>query len=139
MTGLRRIFLCFAFLLLVPNAYSSEPSERLKAIDKEAAAFYQAGSYREALEASKQALALTIEEFGSKSEQASIQAYGAAYAAELAGDFGEAERDYAQSLQIREIVYGPESAASLPRSNGLAMLSLRLRGPRQPKRFSCVS
>ncbi|MGP0042551.1 MAG: CHAT domain-containing tetratricopeptide repeat protein [Rhodomicrobium sp.] len=110
MTGLRRIFLCFAFLLLVPGAYSSEPSERLKAIDKEAAAFYQAGSYREALEASKQALALTIEEFGSKSEQASIQAYGAAYAAELAGDFGEAERDYAQSLQIREIVYGPESA-----------------------------
>ncbi len=110
MTGSGRIFLCFAFLLLARSAHASEPSEKLKAVQKEAAAFYQAGSYREALKASEQALALTIEEFGPKSEQASIQAYGAGYAAEAAGDLAGAERHYVQSLQIREIVYGPESA-----------------------------
>ncbi len=110
MTRFGKVLLCFAFLLLACSSHASEPSEKLKAIQKAAAAFYQAGSYGEALQASKQALALTIEEFGPKSEQASIQAYGAGYAAEAAGDSAEAERQYAHSLQIREMVYGPESA-----------------------------
>ncbi len=129
MTGFGRIFLCFAVLLFACAAQALEPSEKLKAIQKEAAAFYQAGAYGEALQASKQALALTIEEFGPKSEQASIQAYGAGYAAEAGGDFAEAERQYVQSLQIREIVYGPESAGVAAALERLGHVDLKAARP----------
>jgi len=108
--GLGRVLLILGLVLWTWSAvdtlpaHADEPSGKLKSLQRAAAAFYQAGSYREALQASKEALALTIEEFGPNSEQASIQAYGAGLTAEAAGDFAAAESHYVQSLQIREIV-----------------------------------
>jgi len=143
--GLGRVFLILGLVLWIwpaadaQPAHAAEPSEKLKSVQKAAAAFYQAGSYREALQASKQALALTIEEFGPMSEQASIQAYGAGLTAEAAGDFAGAESLYDQSLRIREIVYGPESAGVAAALERLAMLFLKPAGLQKPKRFSCAS
>jgi CHAT domain-containing protein len=110
----------------VPAVRAAEPSEKLKLLQKKAAGLYQAGSYSEALQAARQTLALTIDEFGPASEQASIQAYGVGLTAEAAGDFAEAGRQYSQSVRIREIVYGPGSsgvAAALERL-GHALLKL---------------
>ena len=63
-----------------------------------------------ALQASEETLAETIAEFGPDHEQTSIQAFGVGYAAEAAGDLAEAERRYAQSIRIREEIYGNDSA-----------------------------
>ena len=98
--------------LRLDPASAAEPSERLKQLQQQAASLYQAGSYGQALQAGKQALAQAVAEFGADSEQASIQAYGVGMVAEAAGDFAEAERQYAESVRIREIVYGRDSAGT---------------------------
>ncbi len=101
-----------AMLLLAPLAVAraAELSEKLQALQKKAQTLYQNGAYREALEASKETLAETVAEFGPDHEQTSIQAFGVGYVAEALGDLAEAERRYAQSVRIREIVYGADSA-----------------------------
>ncbi len=103
--------LALALLVLAPlGARGAEPSAKLEALQKKATALYQSGRYREALQASEETLARTIEEFGPDHEQTGIQAYGVGFAAEALGDLAEAERRYAQSVRIREKVYGQDSA-----------------------------
>ncbi len=116
MNGYGRIFLTLALVLTAliaaraPDLRAAEPSEKLQALQKKAASLYVSGFYREALETAKQALALTVEEYGPDHEQTGIQAYGAGLTAEAAGDLAEAEREYAESVRIREKVYGADSA-----------------------------
>ena len=95
---------------LAPATRAVELSEKLQALQRKATALYQSGTYREALQASEETLALTIAEFGPDHEQTSIQAFGVGYAAEAAGDLTEAERRYSQSIRIREEIYGKGSA-----------------------------
>jgi CHAT domain-containing protein len=98
---------------------AAEPSAKLKQLQEEGSRLYKAGAYAEALQASKQTLAQTIAESGKDGEQASIQTYGTGYVAEAAGDYPEAERQYAECLRVREAVYGRDSA-------GVAMVLERL-------------
>ncbi len=91
-------------------ASAAEPSAKLRELQNEAAQLYKAGSYGQALPAAKRALAQAVQEFGPDSEQAGIQTYSVGLVAEVAGDFAEAERQYSQSVRIREIVYGRDSA-----------------------------
>ncbi len=111
MKSFGRVFFA-AMLLLAPlaTARAAELSEKLQALQKKAQTLYQNGAYREALEASKETLAETVAEFGPDHEQTSIQAFGVGYVAEAVGDLAEAERRYAQSVRIREIIYGSDSA-----------------------------
>ncbi len=97
------------FVRLVP-AEAAQQSEKLKQLQDKAAGLYRAGSYAQALEASKQTLAQAIAEFGRDSDQAGIQTYGVGVVAEASGDFAEAERQYKESVRVREIVYGPDGA-----------------------------
>ncbi len=100
-----------AFVAASPSGvWAAELSAKLEALQKKAAALYQSGLFREALQTSQEALEQTIEEFGPDHEQTSIQAFGVGYAAEALGDLAEAERRYAESVRIREKVYGADSA-----------------------------
>ena len=114
MTGFGGVFLAFALFGVAAaspsGALPAEVSAKLEALQKKATSLYQNGFYREALQASQEALKQTIEEFGPDHEQTGIQAFGVGYAAEAAGDLAEAERRYADSVRIREKVYGQDSA-----------------------------
>jgi CHAT domain-containing protein len=116
MRGIGKTHPAFALLLwawfvaFMPTAWAIEPSYTLKALQDQSAELYRAGSYREALRTAKEALALTIKEYGPNHEQTAVQAYGVGFAAEAAGDFAEAARQYAESVRIREAVYGADSA-----------------------------
>ncbi|HZV21569.1 MAG TPA: tetratricopeptide repeat protein, partial [Hyphomicrobiales bacterium] len=107
------------------SALANEPSGKLKALQDRAAELYRAGSYNEALQTAKEALALTIREFGRDDEQTAIQAYGVGFAAEAAGDFAEAVRQYGESVRIREAVYGKESAGLATALERLAYATLK--------------
>jgi CHAT domain-containing protein len=104
--------LAFAALFAVQAipARATEPSAKLKQLEDEAARLYKTGAYAEALAASKESLAQAVAEAGKNSDQASIQTFGVGMAAEAAGDFAEAERQYTESVRIREIIYGKDSA-----------------------------
>lgn len=128
MTVFRQLRLALTLLLGIVPAQAlraAEPSQELQALQGKAAHLYQTGFYREALETAREALALTIKEFGPDHEQTAIQTYGAGYAAEAAGDWAEAEREYAETVRIREKVYGPDSAgvATALERLGLAVLN----------------
>ncbi|MFZ1108658.1 MAG: CHAT domain-containing tetratricopeptide repeat protein [Rhodomicrobium sp.] len=114
MTWFGGVFLAFALFGVAAaspsGALPAEVSAKLEAQQKKATSLYQNGFYREALQASQEALKQTIEEFGPDHEQTGIQAFGVGYAAEAAGDLAEAERRYADSVRIREKVYGQDSA-----------------------------
>jgi CHAT domain-containing protein len=114
MTMFGRVVLAFALLgtaaASASSASAAEISAKLEALQKKATSLYQNGFYREALQASQETLKQTIEEFGPDHEQTSIQAFGVGFAAEAAGDLAEAERRYADSVRIRELVYGKDSA-----------------------------
>jgi CHAT domain-containing protein/tetratricopeptide (TPR) repeat protein len=113
MTRFSRVvaFVLFGMAVAVPSgASAAEISAKLEALQKKATSLYQNRFYKEALQASQETLKQTIAEFGPDHEQTGIQAFGVGYAAEAAGDLAEAERRYADSVRIREKVYGQDSA-----------------------------
>ncbi len=126
--GTSLLVLALALAVLAP-AHAAEPSEKLKQLQAKAAELYKAGSYALALPASKQALAQAVAEFGADSEQAGIQEYGVGLVAEAAGDFSEAERQYAESVRVREIVYGRDSAGVAAVLERLGHSALKLGKP----------
>src|SRR5262245_39406900 len=107
------------------GAEAREPSARLKALQEAAAAHYREGAYTQALEAAKQTLALTIQEFGADDEQVGIQTYSVAFTAEAAGDLPLAERYYRESLRIRDKVYGVDSPGSTMVTEKLAAVLVK--------------
>jgi CHAT domain-containing protein len=114
MTRFGKVVLAFALFAAgaasASGASAAEISAKLEALQKKAASLYQNGFYRDALQASQETLRQTVEEFGPDHEQTGIQAFGVGYAAEAAGNLAEAERRYADSVRIRELVYGKDSA-----------------------------
>jgi len=118
-----------ALLALSSDARAAEPSVRLKALQESATNLYKAGSYAQALEASKLALAQAIQEFGPDHEQTGIQAYSVAFLAELAGDLPLAERHYAETVRMREVLYGRDSAPVSLALEKLAGVKLKLGKP----------
>lgn len=121
--------LALALILDATAGQAAEPSEKLKLLQKTATDLYRAGSYAEALQAAERALEQTVQEFGPNDEQTAIQAYGVGLAAEAAGDPAEAERRYAQSLRIRETVYGADSAGVATVLEPLGRVILKLGRP----------
>ncbi len=91
-------------------AAAAEPSAKLKQLQEEGARLYKAGAYAEALPAAQKTLEQAIAEFGKDSEQAGIQTWSVGLVAEAAGDYAEAERQYTESVRVREIAYGRDSA-----------------------------
>jgi tetratricopeptide (TPR) repeat protein len=107
------IFLVLAFVLaalFVPGAgLAAEHPDKFWQLREEVARLHEAGSDGQALQLAKQALALAVQEFGPDSLQASNQTCGVGIAAEAAGDFAEATRQYAECVRVREIVSGRDS------------------------------
>lgn len=124
-----RVALLLGLLLCVmPReafAQARLPSSELLSLQELASEYYKAGDLREALATSERALALAVREFGADHEQTAIQTYGIAYVAEALGDLALAERQYRESLRVREIVYGRDSAGSAQAMERLARIVLR--------------
>jgi tetratricopeptide (TPR) repeat protein len=130
---MRRLVLALGFALaalcIAPSAQAKEPSPQLKALQDASTAHYKAGAYRQSLDGAQQALALTIQEFGPDDEQTGIQTFSVAFVAEMAGDLALAERQYRESIRIRDKVYGVDSAGSSMAMEKLAGVLLKAGRP----------
>ena len=90
-------------------ARAAEQPDKLWQLQEELFRLHEAGSDGQALQVAKQALALAVQKFGPDSLQASNQSCGVGTAAEAAGDFAEATRQYTECLRVREILSGRDS------------------------------
>lgn len=88
--------------------HAQQPSAEYKSLQELATQLYQAGQYAQALHISEQALPLAIKQYGPEHEQIGILTYGLGLTAEKAGNDNKAVQYYAQSVKIREKVYGKE-------------------------------
>jgi CHAT domain-containing protein len=88
------------------------PSRELEGLIEITANFYKAGAYSEALTTAEKAMALTLREFGPDHERVAIQTYSLGLIAEASGRLDVAERNYRESVRVRDKVYGADSAGS---------------------------
>jgi len=115
MKGLGSIFPVLASVLVAllaaggGPARAAEQPDKLWQLQEELFRLHEAGSDGQALPVAKQALALAVQKFGPDSLQASNQSCGVGTAAEAAGDFAEATRQYTECLRVREILSGRDS------------------------------
>jgi hypothetical protein len=79
----------------------------------------------------EQALALVIREYGAEHEQTLVQYTSLGLVAEKAGNLVAAQKYYAESVRIREKVYGPESAGVAQALESLGAVYIKL-GSRMP-------
>lgn len=103
------IAICFAAAVLAGTAQAQEPSKELKELRETSQALWRAGDYAGALQFAERALPLVVREYGAEHEQAGIQYFSLALISQALGNLGQAERHFAETLRIREKVYGPDS------------------------------
>ena len=102
--------LMLAMLACAPVARAQQPSPELTQLRETTNALYRSGDYALALQKAEQALPLVIRQYGPEHEQTLIQYTSLGLVAEKAGNLPAAQRYHAESVRIREKVYGPESA-----------------------------
>ena len=85
---------------------AQQPSRELQELRDTANAFYRAGDYAQSLRFAEQALPLFIREFGPEHEQTGIHYYSLGLIAEAAGNLALAQRYYADTVRVREKIYG---------------------------------
>src|SRR6202007_2483024 len=107
---LGRGVLVLMMLAFPPRLCAQQPSAELNGLRETANALYRAGDYALALQKAEQALPLVIRTFGPEHEQTLIQFTSLGLIAEKVGNLDAARRYHAESVRIREKVYGPESA-----------------------------
>lgn len=114
-------FLCAC----APIAQAVEPSPRLKALQEAANAHYTGRDYQQALDAGRQALALTVQEYGPDDKQTGAENFGVAVTAEKLGDLVLAEQHYRECIRIYEKVYGVDNPGSVLGMEMLAKLLIK--------------
>jgi tetratricopeptide (TPR) repeat protein len=102
--------LMLAMLAFAPQLCAQQPSVELSELRETTNALYRAGDYALASQKAEQALSLVIREYGAEHEQTLVQYTSLGLVAEKAGNLVAAQKYYAESVRIREKVYGPESA-----------------------------
>src|SRR5262249_21465928 len=102
------ISLSLGAMVSLSSALAQQPSKELEQLRETSHALYRVGDYALALRSAEQALPLVIREFGPEHEQTSVQYYSLGLTAEKAGNLTAAERYYAETLRLREKIYGAE-------------------------------
>lgn len=110
MSAIRLALIVVLVMLLGGAARAQQPSKALEEIRETARAYYQARDFKEAQLFYERALPLVIAEFGPRHEQTAIAYYSLGLVAEAAGNLAAAEGYFRQSVAVREIVYGRDSA-----------------------------
>ncbi len=100
------LILVLAALMLAPGARAQQPSKELQELRETSQAFYRAGDYAQALRFAERALPLVIRTYGPDHEQTGLQYYSLGLTAEKAGNLAAAQRYYAETVRVREKVYG---------------------------------
>jgi CHAT domain-containing protein/tetratricopeptide (TPR) repeat protein len=98
-------------VLLAGPAQAQEPSRELKELRETSQALWRAGDYASALQLAEKALPLVVREYGAEHEQAGIQYFSLALIQQALGNLAEAERNFRETVRIREKVYGADSAS----------------------------
>jgi CHAT domain-containing protein len=126
---LRRIAILLAASLCAGVLSAEEPSAELKDLRETTAELYRAGDYAGALRLAERALPLVIRQYGSEHEQTGIHYFTLGLVGEASGKLSEAEGYFLRLLQIREKVYGPDSAATADALQRLGALYIKLGRP----------
>jgi CHAT domain-containing protein len=109
-------------LAVAHAAHAQQPSRELQELRETSHAFYRAGDYAQALRLAEQALQLVLREYGPEHEQTGIHYYSLGLTAEMAGNLAAAQRYYAETVRVREKVYGvngPSVAEGLEKLGGI--------------------
>src|SRR5262245_38032047 len=125
----RLIVLCLAVLALTTATDAQQPSPELKNLQDASHDFYRAGDYTAALQFAERALPLVIREFGAEHEQTGIQYFSLGLIAQAAGNHSAAEKYFAETVRLREKVYGsgsPSVADALDRLGAVYLRSKRV-------------
>ena len=100
-----------AMLVLGGAARAQQPSQALEDLRERSQAYWQDQDYARAREAAERALQLVLREFGREHEQTALQYFSLGLIAQAMGDYARAERYFADTVRVREKVYGPDSVS----------------------------
>ncbi len=110
---LAALFAVSATMFTVPvRAQAQLASKALQSLQNSANAHFKAGNLDAALGDAEKALALAIKEFGPTHEQIAIRTYSLGLIAEAAGRDEAAAGYFRHSVEVREKVYGRDSAGT---------------------------
>jgi CHAT domain-containing protein len=98
-------------LALDGGALAQQPSKALERLREQSQAHWRAQDYAGAREAAEQALRLVLREFGPEHEQTALQHFSVGLIAQAVGDYARAERHFADTVRVREKVYGSDSVS----------------------------
>ena len=98
-------------LVLGGAALAQQPSQALEELRERYQAYWQDQDYARAREAAERALQLVLREFGREHEQTALQHFSLGLIAQAMGDHARAERYFADTVRVREKVYGPDSVS----------------------------
>jgi CHAT domain-containing protein/tetratricopeptide (TPR) repeat protein len=112
-------------LFLAPLSRAQEPSKELKDLRETYQALWRAGDYASALQFAEKALPLTIREYGPEHEQTGIQYFSLGLISQATGDLTRAERNFADTVRIREKVYGADSVSTAIALEHLGQVQLK--------------
>ena len=125
MLRLTLILVWLAGALLGGAAQAQEPSKELKELRETSQALWRAGDYASSLQFAEKALPLVLREYGTEHEQTGIQYYSLALIQQALGNLGEAERNFSETVRIREKVYGVDSASVAIALENLGQVQLK--------------
>jgi CHAT domain-containing protein len=98
-------------LVLGGAALAQQPSQALEELRERSQAHWQDQDYAKAREAAERALQLVLREFGREHEQTAVQYFSLGVIAQAMGDYARAERYFADTVRVREKVYGADSVS----------------------------
>ncbi len=108
---------------------AQQPSPELQELRDTANAFYRAGDYVQSLRFAEQALPLFIREFGPEHEQTGVHYYSLGLIAEAAGNLQLARKYYADTVRVREKIYGVDGPSVAEGLEKLGKVYLKLGQP----------
>ena len=128
---LRRLGLAALLVALsgAAAARAQQPSKELHDLRETSYAFYRSGEYVQALRFAEQALPLVLRQYGPDHEQTGIHYYSLGLTAEMAGNFAAAQRHYADTVRVREKVYGVNGPSVAEALEKLGAMHIKLGQP----------
>ena len=129
--GRLRLVLAWLIALVVSSTgvCAQQPSKELQELRDTSNAFYRAGDYAQSLRFAERALPLFIREFGPDHEQTAVQYYSLGLIAEAAGNLQLAQKYYADTVRVREKIYGVDGPSVAEGLEKLGSVYLKLGQP----------
>jgi CHAT domain-containing protein/tetratricopeptide (TPR) repeat protein len=100
-----------AMVALGGVALAQQPSKELEDLREQSQAHWRAQDYARARTAAERAMQLVLREFGPEHEQTALQYFSLGMIAQTMGDYARAERHFADTVRVREKVYGADSVS----------------------------